>query len=349
MPQLSDSTGAARVLLLIIWASINVSTYINPRFVHVVSSLARLSTLFDLAGFTFCPGLYDTICAAAPPNLVWVESLPVTVSKNVWGVYILVLKKHGCPPLVYIGSGTAVNRGVRARLSEHERGILCPRLVHDARDKGYEITHMALLAHCPIPAPADTPTLRTIIVAMEAVFSCVFWSMHSRDASYGFAHLCPWPRNSFEWAGLCSHCPLVESIRPGEADLDFTPEQLEEMDAAIKEKNRLYQVQYQKTLRANPTPQFRARQKRNNIKQVPGTRLRQQAAVSSKKYHCPACNVSCRDHASLLRHNKTPRHAKKTQMGDDDFHCTPCNLSFRYLSAFNQHKKSKGHIAKTSC
>jgi hypothetical protein len=79
------------------------------------------------------------------------------------------------------------------------------------------------------------------------------------------------------------------------------------------------------------------------------TQARQREAVASKQYHCAICKVSCRDTASLRLHNKTKRHQKKMEMGDDDFHCAPCAVSFRFLSNFNQHKKSKAHIQKTAC
>jgi hypothetical protein len=334
----------ASLVVFITWACINVPTYINPRFQHILFSQARLIELFDLAGFTFCPGLFDVLNAATAPSLRWFESLPDAVPTHVWGVYVLVLKKPGHTPLIYIGSGTAFYRGVRARLSEHRHNKVSPRYLKDALRQGYKITHIALLAHCPIPNASHVPILRTVLVALEAALTCTFWAMHRRNKSYGFGDIRPWPRTSFEWKGLCGHNPLVEGIYNG--DFDFTPEQLEEIATAVKEKNRAYQEKYQKALRANPTEEYRARQKRNNEKQKPGTQARQQAAVANQEYYCKVCNVSCRDNASLVRHNTTTRHKKKTVQGDDDFHCSACNISFRYQSAINAHYKSKSHIYK---
>ncbi|KAK5184122.1 hypothetical protein LTR44_003628 [Exophiala sp. CCFEE 6388] len=74
-------------------------------------------------------------------------------------------------------------------------------------------------------------------------------------------------------------------------------------------------------LRVNPTEHYKARQKRNNEKQKPGTKARQSNAIEDKLYHYHVCNVSCRDVASFRRHNETPRHAKKMEMGDADYHC----------------------------
>lgn len=339
-----EATDITSLMVLITWACINVPTYINPRIRHVLPSEARLRALFGLVGFSFSPDLFNVLQAAAPPPLCWFESLSSTVPKKVWGVYVLELKKPGRRPLIYIGSATAAT-GARIRLQEHKHGSLCPRYVKDAKRGGYKITHTALLAQCPLPAASEIPIFRTVVIALEAAFSCVFWAMHSRDKSYGFGNLCPWPRDSFKWNGLCSHSPLLELVR---GDFDFTPEQLEEFAAAAKEKSRVYLLLYAQALRANPTEEYRATQQRNNEKQKPGTQARQQEAVANKTYYCAVCNVACRDNASLTRHNGTTLHKKRTVQGDEDFHCAACNLSFRYQSNFNQHKTSKGHINKSA-
>lgn len=344
MFQFNNGVDIGTCIVLITWACVNVRTYINPRFIHILSSRDRLSTLITSAGFTFCFGLLEILRADDPPSLLWIKSLSTEIPKNVWAIYVLVLEKRGHRPLLYIGSASSSKRGARARLREHKSGQLSPVHVKKARRRGYKITHMALLAHCPIPAPADMPAIRTVIVAIEAAFSCILWAMCSRQLSYGLSGQTLWARDSFEWDGLCGHNPLVEAIRAD--DMDFTAEELEEIAAAVKEKDRLYQYQYQRALRANPTEEYRSRQKRNNEKQKSATKVRQKSAVENQQYHCAACGVSCRDNASLIRHNATKRHQKKVRQGDEDFHCAACNLSFRYQSNFNKHKQSKGHISK---
>ena len=329
----------------------NVKSYINPRFRYVLDSEPTVAALFSTASFTFAPGLLDVVRSASPPSHSWFESLSADIPKNVWGVYVLHLKKPGYEPLLYVGSGTAVYRGVRARLLGHQTGVLVPRYVQQAKNFGYEITHMALLAQCAIPSPGDVPRIRTLVVVLEAVFTAIFWGFipSENENKFGLSHMCPWDTDETEWLGLGSHSPLCEPIMCRDGELDFTPQQLEDMARIIKEKNAAYQVEYQRALRANPTEEYKLRQKINNSKQKPGTRARQQAAVETKKYHCDVCNVSCRDAASLRLHNDTPRHRRKLEHGDDDYECVPCNISFRFLlSDFNQHKASKGHISKTT-
>jgi hypothetical protein len=329
-------------------ACINVTSYINPRFSFVLDSAASVAALFCLANVTFCPGLLDVLQSVSVPPLSWFESLSPEIPKNIWGVYVLVLKKNGYDPLLYIGCGTAEHCGVRSRLSAHEKDIRSPLNVRKSKEFGYRITHMALLAHCNIPSPANIPRIRTFIVALEALFTAVFWAFAPSEKTFGISHMCPWDRDAFEWLGLASHSPFHEAIRCRDGEMDFTPQQLEDMARITKEKNAAYQVVYQKNLRANPTEQYKRTQKNNNIKQKPGTQARQQAAVKDQTYHCTVCNVSCRDNAPLVLHNATKRHKRKLEHGDDDYECVPCNISFPYLSNFNQHKLSKGHISKTS-
>ena len=146
---------------------------------------------------------------------------------------------------------------------------------------GYVHSHTAMLAHCPIPKDVDQPFIRTIVVLVEAAFACIFWSMRFRHKSYGFADDCPWPRESFTYNGHCSHSPLLEGEN-AQNRLLLSPEQLEEEAAATKEKNRTYQLQYGKALRANPTPQYKHTSDRNNKKQKTRTQKRQTDAVANK-------------------------------------------------------------------
>jgi hypothetical protein len=341
-----SSTDLTRLILLLCWSLLHVRSYIHPTFTSTISSYSTLSAWFTLAQLTFCPGLFDTICMPAPPNYVWFKSLPSHCPKNSWGIYVLVLKKPGCTPYIYIGSGTASKQGVSARFNGHRTGNACPQYVLQAKRHGYTITHMALLVSCPIPAPDQIPRLRVLLLLLEAAFTCMFWSLCRRDKPYGIEYLAPWSVDSYPWDGLCSHSPLLDSaqVRPG--DLNLTPEQLSQAAAIIKDKDRTYQSNYGRAQRANPTPEYTASRKAINQRAAPKTKAREQAAIANKTYHCSVCNVSCRNASDLRVHLKTKRHLKKTEMGEDDYNCELCVISFRYLSDFNAHKRTKGHIAR---
>ena len=218
-----------------------------------------------------------------------------------------------------------------------------PEYVGNALREGYKIVHKALLLSCPIPTASQIPTLRITILAVEGVMTCIMSAFRNREISYGFPDLCPWSQDLFGWAGLCSHSPLLEGM---DGMLDLKPEELEAIAAMTEEHERQYDKTYQRNLRVNPTEEYRERQRRNNEKQRPALQVIHANRIANKTFYCDVCKVSCRDKASLLKHNNTPRHNKKATMGDDDYHCDLCDISFKYKSDFTRHTTSKGHIAR---
>ncbi|QGI59123.1 hypothetical protein CEK27_001248 [Fusarium fujikuroi] len=314
MEQVDASTHITKVLFLLCWCLLNIPDYKHPCYKHVFPDFATLGSCLKLAGLS-CPSqLSDMLCIATPPSLVQLKSLSDEVPRGLWGVYLLVFEKPGCLPAIYIGCGTAAQGGVRTRLSFYRTcdvgSSACPAGVRKARQDGYTLTHSSLLVSCPIPQAEHRPQLRVLMLLLEAAFSAIFWPFSSTNRTYG-----------------------LEGWTEG---LGFTAEQLRAIEEDRRERGRVYQEKYQKALRANPTPEFIARNNRNNVKQAPATKLRQQEAVANKTYYCAPCKVACRDQASLDKHNKTPRHHKKTLMGDSDYICGPCDISFKYLSAYKK-------------
>lgn len=344
MPSFQGST-CLDLTVSITWAAVNDSNYINGCFRIVLPSQPILSGLLDAAGLVYCPGFFDVLQAEAPPSSDWIEKLSTSIPFNVWGVYVMVLRRTGNKPLLYIGSGTSSKTGVRARLGEYDRGVLLPRYLDKALKKGYNIVHKALLLSCPIPTSANIPTFRVALTAVEAALACVFGAFHNRNKKYGFGDLCPWSQDLFEWHGLCSHSPLLE--QPA-GDLSLDSEQLEAMAAMAKERVRQNGVEYQQNRRANPTPEYKEGQRLNNQKQRPALKVIHANRVANKTFYCNVCKVSCRNKQDLEKHNKTPRHSKKLEMGDNDYHCDVCDLSYRYKSAFAQHNASRAHLAKVA-
>lgn len=340
MPQ--GPSNIAEVLFGITWALITVNAWIQPHIRKAITSLGELERLRNEAGLTYVPGLLAVLTAAAPPPLQWFKCLSEFIPQNVWGIYVMVLEKAGFPPKIYIGSGTAAHRGLAVRIANHRSHTVSPVYVREAWLDGYETTRIAPLIWCPIPRAGLIYPHRIMFIALEATLSYVFWAMHHREKAYSYGDNCPWARELFEYEGLCSHNALLEPFNTG--GKHFTEEQLEEMAAETHERNRLYQIEYQRNLRANATPQYKARQHANNIKQKPGTKARQQASVASKKYYCSTCDVSCRDNASLVLHNRTPRHLKRVDRGGSkDWRCDLCDITFKFESALKTHNTSKTH------
>jgi hypothetical protein len=294
------------LMVLLTWAALNSPVHINPLFKQVISCQATLAGLITASNISFCLGLLETIQKPTPP-LSWFEALP-TATVGTWGIYVLVLKKQHSVPLLYIGSGTAANRGVKARLGEYDRGVRLAKYIEIALNNGYKICTKRLLLHCPIPSAANIPRVRITLVAMEAMFAFLFWAMTSRTKDYGYGQLCPWDRSSFEWHGLCSHNPLLEDVS---GNFDLSAEQLEAIAAATAEKNRVYQAEYGANQRAKSPERVRALQRKKNERHRPKQKAKNDAARAAKKFHCAFCNVSCRNQPDLTRHNGTPRHLKR--------------------------------------
>ena len=60
MPSLEAST-IMHFIVPVTWASVNVPSYINPRFRIVLPSQAILSEMLGAAGLDFCPGFFEVL------------------------------------------------------------------------------------------------------------------------------------------------------------------------------------------------------------------------------------------------------------------------------------------------
>lgn len=306
------TTDIITVVLPLLWAAINVSAWINLRFRVVLPSEARMFELFQLASFTFCPGLSAVLKASAPPAIEWFLTLDTFVPKNVWGVYAVVLTKTNHPGLLYIGSSTAAMRGVRSRFYDYDNRKKLPMYVVNALQDGYTIQHKALLAWCPIPEASSILFIRAVVVGLEAVLACYFWAMHHRDHDYSFNHLCPWPLESFTYRGACSHNPLKEPLH---GDASLSKEDLQTIADKVKEKNLAYGKEYHARQRLEATPEFKAAQARANAKARPRTQMLRQEAIAAKRFHCVVCDKSFGDQGHLKQHNATARHKRRAEEG----------------------------------
>ena len=333
------------VLLPLLWAAINGSSWTNPRFRVVMPSEARLSELFQLTNLTFCSGLLGILKASARPSIEWFLSLDTFVPKNVWGVYAIVISKRNHPNLLYIGSATAAKRGVRSRFSEYDSHKKIGTFVRKALRDGYRIRHKALLAWCQIPDASDIPWCRTVVVGMEAVHACYFWAMACRDHEYGFNHLCPWPLKSFNYYGACSHNPLREAFH---GDINLSGEELQKIADEVRHNNLAYGKEYHARQRLEATPEFKAAQARANAKHRPKTQQIREQDIAEKRFYCDICNLSCSDHSHLMEHNATARHKRKVKEGGKGPHCEICDKSFKYPSDLKAHENGASHLRKAA-
>jgi hypothetical protein len=277
-----EATTMLDLLVLLIWTCCENASWNQTAFRFAMKSKPLLHALLSSAGLAYCPGLFEAVQSTSPPPLSWFLSRTTPFPTKTWGVYLIVLEKEGHRPITYIGSGTAADRGIRARMNSYDTNSLLSTYVQQAIfDDKYSITHKMLLVSCPIPAAGRIPLVRTALKGVEAVLSCVLSTFHNPDKHYGFHDLFPWPRSShsFEYDGSCTHSPFFEV----DENIQLPPEELEAVAADKKEKERVYIDAYHREKRANPTEQYKATHNNNNKKQAPKTKARQQEAVATKR------------------------------------------------------------------
>jgi len=196
----------------------------------------------------------------------------------------------------------------------------------------------------PIPSAGDVPKLRLLYIAIEAALSFCFWAVQSKTKDYSMSGCCPWPRGYFSYSGLCSHCALAEHIA---GEFDLSSEQLEAIAAAIKEKNRSYMTEYDRSQRARSPDRVRAYER--NHRDWKAQKAVHDQRKANKEFHCAICDVSCRDKHELKRHNECKLHLKKAaeaESGLPSLYCAVCDFTFRFESKLKRHLTSQRHSKK---
>lgn len=166
-----------------------------------------------------------------------------------------------------------------------------------------------------------------MVVLLEAVFHCTFWSMKSRTWDFGFGNNRLWNLDSFRYTGLNSHNPLNESFWTADG-LDFTPAELQ-----------LLEDKKQDSLK-------RCREKwrgKNREEEKQATKVRLQENLEEKKFYCAIYDVACVDTHGLEVHNRTKRHLKWSETGGrpTSYDCTVCGQSFKWPYKLKEHMKNK--------
>ena len=324
--------------------------YKHSFFVKILSSEDFLEELLSATSLVFAPGLLDILQSSAPPTIAFFKSLP-TDCENVWGVYLLVLEKRDSRSKIYIGSGTSVAGGVSSRLIQYDKKQLLPKYVAPALDEGYTITHKGLLCSAPIPSAGKVPITRLFFVALEAVFTFVFWALNCKTKhGFGFADLCPWDRDTLEYGGLCSHNPMSENIR---GDLGLSAEQLETMAAEYAIKRAGDKRKRRADAKEKDPEAFNAKNNQDRRdwyyqnKESCREAERRLAAkdVKAKKYYCEVCDHACQTSKDLRRHNSSERHlhyvATQHLPEGQKYSCELCDCNPGDTKALKRHKASR--------
>jgi hypothetical protein len=273
--------------------------------------------------------------SATAPTLSQLKALPSDFS-NRWGVYLLVLEKIGCIPRVYIGSGIST-RGVNNRMQEYTTQNSLPSGVAASLKEGYLITHKGLLLWAPIPSIQNLPLLRALFVLLEATLCFAFWAVMEKKIggaySFGIHELCSWDIEDLEYAGLCTHSPLVEQLG---VDFSLSAADIE----ALKESRKVVR---------------NATTRRSHANQRATSKM-------TKRYHCGTCDMSFGMKYDFGIHLASKRHLQKvaripnTKHQNDHareyaknleakkYHCEPCGSYFVTATVLKNHLKTKRHL-----
>lgn len=341
-------------VLTLAWACLEQTPFTmkNVLFANFFQTFDVLQEVFLSSGLYFAPGLLDALQSSSPPLLGFFKNLPTT-TRDLWGVYLLVLEKPGLRPRLYIGSGTSIlSHGLACRMKQYEDGFLLPKFVSSSIDEGFEITYKGVLCWMEIPAPALVPVRRLLVFLLEATLAYAFWTMKAKKGDYGMGHLCKWDRGTLPYDGLCSHCALNEGIR-GEFEMSA-----EDLETVAEEKKKK-----QKEIHDAGNSNWHFKQMEDNYHDYigastervqksrannPGRDAKREAnrvakAKAEKKYHYERCNLSFSRQKVLEDHYKTPKHTRKQNEMINPFVCHPCNYGVANQSNLTRHYKTERH------
>lgn len=321
------------------------------------------------------PGLASVLSSPTPPSLSFFKSLPKpSRSKLQWGDYVLVLERPGYPPIVYPGSGTDSDGGIRARERCYLNGSgPFGSIVQRALATGYTITSFGMLCWTDFPAARHEPRLRTRLLVLEAVFTIIFCAcVRTIMDSTFIPDLFIWKREDISWLPGCTHLSLSESVR---GDLELTDEELELATAARAQRKVEKTQRYRQRQREQDEKSFlqRSLDQHNNWADENRDRVNEiaagvrQRAKDSGRFRCDVCDLNLATQYALEDHCKSDAHAAAVKHGSkvtkpllDSSHrqqatraankafkryfCKPCNKPCSTASDLKRHETKKKHL-----
>ena len=266
--------------------------------------------------------------------------------------------------MIYIGSGTSATHGVSQRLGNYDSHTLVPSRITKVLSEGYTIVHKGLLCSAPIPSATMLPVLRVLFVALEAVFTFVFWALSAKtDYGYGMVHICPWARDTLKYDGLCSHSALTKrpasnlSLSPAELEAQAleSAQQLSKNVRRCREKAKSKDpaeykakaIEHRKKFVDNHADATKEIEKRSIAK-----------AVEEKRHYCDICDHAFYKGAALKKHLAGPMHAAKAARLEKDppsqenkepkYYCGACDQEFTRKAGLTNHLATPRHAAKAA-
>lgn len=123
------------------------------------------------------------IAPARPRSRPWSPFQPShPTGPQQWGVYLLVWEKEGQRPAVYVVTGTNSTLGIKPKFNNYDKGQNLSVGCENWTQKGYLLTHKALVCTSPLPPPKQTRcTLRAVFKVLETTVSSSRPIPHQRE------------------------------------------------------------------------------------------------------------------------------------------------------------------------
>lgn len=317
--------------------------FINLDFGVVFAERPSYDSIAACSPLTFPLNLYEVLTSSTPPSIDYFKSLPLA-TPTLWGIYAIVMAKSGCEDGLYIGSGTNSDHGVLVRVNQYKPGgSVLPRSVKRAFEQGYHVAHRGLLCSSPLPTLGLVLRVRARFLALEALFTALFFASIPAITDSYFEHLLLWKRDTVTWKPLCSHLPLNEGIM---GDLQMSIEELELVAAKRRERA------------SSPTrlAVFARRSARNR-----------EEAKATGMYHCDVCDIDLQGPLALDKHLKSTWHADRVagvpipephkyndnlkaqraaRKVNKEHWCSVCNKGFGEDWSLTRHKEGTRHKAR---
>ncbi|KAF7934116.1 uncharacterized protein EAE97_008476 [Botrytis byssoidea] len=264
----------------------------------------------------FAPNLFETLSDPSPPSLSFFKSLPI-VRGPFWAVYVVLMEKAGSAPKLYVGSGTSVAGGYKSRCETYLSGKTArmPIGVRRALKHGYAIAKFGCLCWCSVPPSSLVPRTRLRIIALEGIFTCLFFASRHYAMDWNWIGFMPWARSELLWVSLGTHLPFSEMVR---GEMELSSEELDALEERRIARRNLRQLSwYYKQVET--VPGYHAHRANIKAKWYEKNRLKGQAQLAAsrekakreKRYRCNPCDQNFPSPSGLARHRRGRLHLDK--------------------------------------
>ncbi|KAH7073806.1 hypothetical protein BKA63DRAFT_40801 [Paraphoma chrysanthemicola] len=335
----------------------------TPSFrIRLFSDLRYVVATLHLLGCVFDASLLPILCSGSPPSILDIQTIlglrqPDKSWRDKWGVYIVVLEKPGCRPILYVGSSVNSQDGLHGRFADYFSATFrnVPRYVRRAIQNGYKVTYLAVPFYFVRPSnPVLLGFAQTLTLCVEHALTFRLWTMVG--SWNNCQSLALWKKDAQEYDGANSHSCTFERRSLEDIKPEDIAQLLQERAERNKKKHDIWKATHQEEIRASKKAyqeehkEERKTQKRdwNEANRDHVNEYNREVAKKNKesgKFICSGCQKPFGKQRELERHQdsevacKPKRDAARTAR----LTCGGCNKEFSQMANLER------HLADGSC